>query len=495
MRLYGSRLDAEDHCRSRGDVRARRTRPRRRSRGAHLGAARHAKRAARHRARSTPPAGAALIEAFHRSAMGDSARALSLSLGAEIDRLRAAQDSQEGEISIGANVSDVALLTARVMLDSTRALARSAPSRRSTRCSATRDGCTRSVGPASRARRTCAGSGSTSARCSSTSTGRRATRRLATLLIGRGGQAFAAIERGHEPRAEFRLFELYSSGAPHDENVRRTAARALLSRLLGPSFPAVVAARRVYFAPPSWLAQLPLAAMLEDVRPDPAREVVLVPSATWLVHARTNPTVSRHPRASCAWGAPRTTRTVRCPDCARSRSGSSSATAPGDCCIRATGHSSRPRCRGCRAATCCTWRRTRAFPTSIRGRARCCWGAATTKRRGSPCAKSRHCPRRAPLVVLATCNASIGSNLGHESVYGIASGFLSAGSRAVVSTLWDADDRVTARFTRLFYGALEKGETAGQALRHAQLTLAADPRRARRTSGRASSWWATPRCA
>jgi CHAT domain-containing protein len=84
-------------------------------------------------------------------------------------------------------------------------------------------------------------------------------------------------------------------------------------------------------------------------------------------------------------------------------------------------------------------------------------------------------PACAPLVVLATCNASIGSNLGHESVYGIASGFLSAGSRAVVSTLWDADDRVTARFTRLFYGALEKGETAGQALRHAQLTLAADP--------------------
>ncbi|MCC6652451.1 MAG: CHAT domain-containing protein, partial [Candidatus Eisenbacteria bacterium] len=81
----------------------------------------------------------------------------------------------------------------------------------------------------------------------------------------------------------------------------------------------------------------------------------------------------------------------------------------------------------------------------------------------------------APLVVLATCNASIGSNLGHESVYGIASGFLSAGSRAVVSTLWDADDRITARFTRLFYGELEKGETAGQALRHAQRTLAADP--------------------
>lgn len=75
----------------------------------------------------------------------------------------------------------------------------------------------------------------------------------------------------------------------------------------------------------------------------------------------------------------------------------------------------------------------------------------------------------ARLVVLSACESALGRAAFAEGVLGIASSFVSAGSRTVVASLWEVDDRTTAGLMKRFYRELESGKTVAAALRAAQL--------------------------
>ena len=49
--------------------------------------------------------------------------------------------------------------------------------------------------------------------------------------------------------------------------------------------------------------------------------------------------------------------------------------------------------------------------------------------------------------------------------------FIEAGSRSVVSTLWELQDHATAELMSNFYAHLGRGEEKAEALRQAQLTM------------------------
>ncbi len=74
----------------------------------------------------------------------------------------------------------------------------------------------------------------------------------------------------------------------------------------------------------------------------------------------------------------------------------------------------------------------------------------------------------ADLVTLSACETALGSIGSGDDVVGLTRGFLYAGARSIVSTLWSVDDRATAELMRAFYGNLP---TTGKrdALRQAQL--------------------------
>ena len=79
----------------------------------------------------------------------------------------------------------------------------------------------------------------------------------------------------------------------------------------------------------------------------------------------------------------------------------------------------------------------------------------------------------ARLVVLSACESALGRPALAEGVLGIASSFVSAGSRTVVASLWDVDDRTTADLMERFYKELARGCTTAAALRTAQLAVRA----------------------
>ena len=60
----------------------------------------------------------------------------------------------------------------------------------------------------------------------------------------------------------------------------------------------------------------------------------------------------------------------------------------------------------------------------------------------------------ADLVVLSACETSLGKDLRGEGMLGLARGFLVAGARRVLASLWKVDDRATAVFMGHFYTAL-----------------------------------------
>jgi CHAT domain-containing protein len=77
------------------------------------------------------------------------------------------------------------------------------------------------------------------------------------------------------------------------------------------------------------------------------------------------------------------------------------------------------------------------------------------------------------LVVLSGCETARGELLRGEGVLGLSRAFLSAGSRAVVASLWRVDDRATEELMLAFYRGLAAGKTAAAALREAKLAQAA----------------------
>ena len=84
---------------------------------------------------------------------------------------------------------------------------------------------------------------------------------------------------------------------------------------------------------------------------------------------------------------------------------------------------------------------------------------------------------RADLVVLSSCRSASGAEISGEGTIGLARGFLHAGARRVVASLWSVDDQATARLMEHFYTALFRGKQSPSAALHAaQETLRAEPR-------------------
>ncbi|MET0553357.1 MAG: CHAT domain-containing protein [Vicinamibacteria bacterium] len=83
----------------------------------------------------------------------------------------------------------------------------------------------------------------------------------------------------------------------------------------------------------------------------------------------------------------------------------------------------------------------------------------------------------ADLVVLSACETALGRDLRGEGLVGLTTGFLHAGARQVVASLWRVDDLATSELmTRFYRRLLREGLGAPAALRAAQLEMAADRR-------------------
>ena len=79
----------------------------------------------------------------------------------------------------------------------------------------------------------------------------------------------------------------------------------------------------------------------------------------------------------------------------------------------------------------------------------------------------------AELVVLSGCRTGLGKEVKGEGLYGMTRGFMYAGSKRVVVSLWDVQDQATARLMADFYRGLlgPKRSNAAAALRAAQIAI------------------------
>jgi CHAT domain-containing protein/tetratricopeptide (TPR) repeat protein len=76
------------------------------------------------------------------------------------------------------------------------------------------------------------------------------------------------------------------------------------------------------------------------------------------------------------------------------------------------------------------------------------------------------------LVVLSACNTALGKLVKVEGLVGIVRGFMYAGAKRVVASLWKVDDEATAELMRLFYLEMfRQNRSPAAALRQAQLTM------------------------
>lgn len=78
----------------------------------------------------------------------------------------------------------------------------------------------------------------------------------------------------------------------------------------------------------------------------------------------------------------------------------------------------------------------------------------------------------ADLVTLSACETGLGKITSGDDVVGLTRGFLYAGSRSVVASLWSVDDRATAGLMQSFYRNLAS-MSKREALRQAQITARA----------------------
>ncbi|HWN43691.1 MAG TPA: CHAT domain-containing protein, partial [Thermoanaerobaculia bacterium] len=80
----------------------------------------------------------------------------------------------------------------------------------------------------------------------------------------------------------------------------------------------------------------------------------------------------------------------------------------------------------------------------------------------------------ADLVVLSGCQTALGREIRGEGLVGLSQGFLDAGARNVVASLWQVPDRATAELMTVFYRSyLQRGAAPAAALREAQLAVRA----------------------
>jgi CHAT domain-containing protein len=79
----------------------------------------------------------------------------------------------------------------------------------------------------------------------------------------------------------------------------------------------------------------------------------------------------------------------------------------------------------------------------------------------------------AELVVLSGCRTGLGKEVKGEGLYGMTRGFMYAGSKRVLVSLWDVQDQATARLMTDFYRGLlgPKRSNTAAALRAAQIAI------------------------
>jgi len=79
----------------------------------------------------------------------------------------------------------------------------------------------------------------------------------------------------------------------------------------------------------------------------------------------------------------------------------------------------------------------------------------------------------ADLVTLSACDTGVGKVEGEEGITNLAEAFLVSGAKAVVASLWSADDTFTSDLMKRFYTHLAQGEDKATALRDAKRDLLA----------------------
>jgi CHAT domain-containing protein len=78
----------------------------------------------------------------------------------------------------------------------------------------------------------------------------------------------------------------------------------------------------------------------------------------------------------------------------------------------------------------------------------------------------------AELVVLSACETGLGKDVRGEGLEGLTRGFMYAGARRVVVSLWNVNDKATAALMqRLYTGMLRTNKTPAAALRAAQIEM------------------------
>ncbi len=79
----------------------------------------------------------------------------------------------------------------------------------------------------------------------------------------------------------------------------------------------------------------------------------------------------------------------------------------------------------------------------------------------------------ADLVTLSACDTGVGKLQGQEGVTNLVEAFLVSGAKAVVASLWSADDTYTLALMERFYTHVAEGQDKAAALRQAKLDLLA----------------------
>ncbi len=73
------------------------------------------------------------------------------------------------------------------------------------------------------------------------------------------------------------------------------------------------------------------------------------------------------------------------------------------------------------------------------------------------------------MVVLSSCRSGLGKSDEAEGVIGMQKAFFDAGSKSVLVSLWDVNDKYTSYFMKDFYKHLAEGKSKSDALRQAKL--------------------------
>jgi len=78
----------------------------------------------------------------------------------------------------------------------------------------------------------------------------------------------------------------------------------------------------------------------------------------------------------------------------------------------------------------------------------------------------------AELIVLSACQTALGKEIKGEGLVGLTRGFMYAGAKRVVASLWKVEDEATAELMKHFYqGILQKGLRPAEALRAGQVKM------------------------